>query len=92
MGMVPESGDRDARVRAPRRDALRRLRRVQRRTRSAIASTTAGAKVLLTQDGAWRRGSVVPLKKMADEALEQTPTIEKVVVFSASAKTARPSR
>ena len=40
-----------------------------------------GAKVLLTQDGAWRRGSVVPLKKMADAALEQTPTIEKVVVL-----------
>ena len=27
-----------------------------------------GAKVLLTQDGGWRRGSVVPLKKMVDEA------------------------
>ncbi len=40
-----------------------------------------GAKVLLTQDGAWRRGNVVPLKKMADVALEQTPTIEKVVVL-----------
>ncbi len=40
-----------------------------------------GAKVLLTQDGAWRRGSVVPLKKMADEAVAQTPTIAKVVVL-----------
>jgi acetyl-CoA synthetase len=40
-----------------------------------------GAKVLLTQDGAWRRGSVVPLKKMADEAVAQTPSIEKVVVL-----------
>jgi acetyl-CoA synthetase len=40
-----------------------------------------GAKVLLTQDGAWRRGNVVPLKKMADDALEKTPTIEKVVVL-----------
>src|SRR5580658_3379878 len=40
-----------------------------------------GAKVLLTQDGAWRRGSVVPLKKLADGALEQTPTIQKVVVL-----------
>ncbi len=39
------------------------------------------AKVLLTQDGAWRRGSVVPLKKMADAAVEQAPTIEKVVVL-----------
>jgi acetyl-CoA synthetase len=40
-----------------------------------------GAKVLLTQDGAWRRGSVVPLKKMADDALAQTPSISKVVVL-----------
>src|SRR6202142_1467095 len=40
-----------------------------------------GAKVLLTQDGAWRRGQVVPLKQMADEAVEQTPSIEKVVVL-----------
>ncbi len=40
-----------------------------------------GAKVLLTQDGAWRRGSVVPLKAMADAALEKTPTIQKVVVL-----------
>jgi len=40
-----------------------------------------GAKVLLTQDAAWRRGSVVPLKQMADKALEQTPTIEKCVVY-----------
>src|SRR6202142_1501838 len=40
-----------------------------------------GAKVLLTQDGAWRRGAVVPLKKMADAAVEQTPSIEKVVVL-----------
>ena len=40
----------------------------------------SGAKVLLTQDGAWRRGSVVPLKKMADAAVEQTKSIERVVV------------
>jgi acetyl-CoA synthetase len=40
-----------------------------------------GAKVLLTQDAAWRRGSVVPLKKMADAAIAQTPTITKCVVL-----------
>ena len=40
-----------------------------------------GAKVLLTQDGAWRRGNVVPLKAMADTALAQTPSIERVVVL-----------
>jgi acetyl-CoA synthetase len=41
----------------------------------------SGAKVLLTQDGAWRRGNVVPLKSMADAALEQTPSIKRVVVL-----------
>ena len=39
-----------------------------------------GAKVLLTQDGAWRRGNVVQLKALADAALEQTPTIVHSVV------------
>jgi acetyl-CoA synthetase len=38
------------------------------------------AKVLVTADGGWRRGSVVPLKKISDEALEKTPSIEQVVV------------
>ena len=39
-----------------------------------------GAKVLVTADGGWRRGNVVPLKKISDEALADTPTIEAVVV------------
>jgi acetyl-CoA synthetase len=39
------------------------------------------SRVLITQDGGYRRGSVVPLKKNADEALKETPIIEKVVVF-----------
>jgi acetyl-CoA synthetase len=37
-------------------------------------------KVLVTADGGWRRGSVAPLKPAADEALEDTASIEKVVV------------
>ncbi len=40
----------------------------------------AQAKVLITCDGAWRRGHIVPLKHSADEALQGTPSIEKVVV------------
>jgi acetyl-CoA synthetase len=40
----------------------------------------AEAKVLVTGDGAWRRGHVVPLKHSAEEALHDTPSIEKVVV------------
>src|SRR5215470_17831133 len=39
------------------------------------------SRVLITADGAYRRGSVVPLKKNADEALTNTPTIEKVIVY-----------
>ena len=39
------------------------------------------AKVVLTQDGAWRRGSVVPLKTTVDKAVENTPSIEKVIVL-----------
>ena len=40
----------------------------------------AECKVLITADGGYRRGQVVPLKVNADEALEGTPSIEKVVV------------
>ncbi len=39
----------------------------------------AEAKVLITADGAWRRGSVVPLKDNADAALEECPTVEHVI-------------
>lgn len=37
-------------------------------------------KVLITADGNHRGGKLVELKKLADEALAETPTIEKVVV------------
>ncbi|HLJ07100.1 MAG TPA: acetate--CoA ligase, partial [Acidimicrobiia bacterium] len=40
----------------------------------------AQAKVLVTGDGAWRRGNVVPLKAAADAAVAECPSIEKVVV------------
>ncbi|HEX2700039.1 MAG TPA: acetate--CoA ligase [Acidimicrobiales bacterium] len=40
----------------------------------------AQAKVLVTADGGWRRGAVVPLKASADTAVEQAATIEHVVV------------
>ena len=41
------------------------------------------AKVVITQDGAWRRGHVVPLKETVDKALSQpeTKSIEKCIVF-----------
>jgi acetyl-CoA synthetase len=40
----------------------------------------AKAKVLITGDGGYRRGGIVPLKRNADEALQDTPSIENVVV------------
>ena len=40
----------------------------------------AQATMLITADGGWRRGQVVPLKQMADEALEDTPSIEHVII------------
>ena len=39
-----------------------------RPTRCATASTTPRRKVLVTGDGAWRRGKIVPLKETADAA------------------------
>ena len=38
------------------------------------------SKLIITADGGYRRGNVVPLKHNVDEALEGTPTMEKVVV------------
>jgi acetyl-CoA synthetase len=38
------------------------------------------AKVLVTADGGYRKGGIVPLKKNADDAIAQTKTIEKVLV------------
>jgi acetyl-CoA synthetase len=41
----------------------------------------AQCKVLITADGGYRRGSIVPLLKVAREAVEATPSIENVVVL-----------
>jgi acetyl-CoA synthetase len=42
----------------------------------------AGAKVLVTADGGWRGGNIVPLKASVDKALSAgCPTIEKAIVF-----------
>jgi acetyl-CoA synthetase len=40
----------------------------------------AQARLLITADGGFRKGAVVPLKEQADKALAQTPGIEKVIV------------
>jgi acetyl-CoA synthetase len=43
-----------------------------------------GAKVLVTADGSFRRGKVVPLKNNADGAVAQCPTIREVIVVRRS--------
>ncbi|HLK60538.1 MAG TPA: acetate--CoA ligase [Chthonomonadaceae bacterium] len=40
-----------------------------------------GAKVVITADGYWRRGNVVPLKKTTDEAVAGCPSVERVIVL-----------
>jgi acetyl-CoA synthetase len=41
--------------------------------------------VLVTGDGGYRRGRIVPLKQIADEALRETPSIKHVVVVQRQA-------
>ncbi len=40
----------------------------------------AGSEVLITADGGWRRGQIVPLKEAADEAVHETGIVKHVVV------------
>ncbi|WP_193409800.1 acetate--CoA ligase [Myxococcus hansupus] len=47
----------------------------------------AGAKVLLTADGGWRKGAVVPLLKNVEAALANIPSMEKVVVLRRTGST-----
>lgn len=41
----------------------------------------ASAKAVITQDGTWRRGSVVPLKEQVDRAVAECPSVEHVIVL-----------
>ena len=41
----------------------------------------AQAKVVVTADGGYRRGGEIPLKKAVDDAIQQTPSIEHVIVY-----------
>jgi len=51
---------------------------------SSIALTDrvndTGAKVLITADGGFRRGKILPLKEIVDAAVENTPSIKRVIV------------
>jgi acetyl-CoA synthetase len=50
---------------------------------SALAArlNDAGAKALITADGTWRRGKHGLMKPVADEAVAECPTIERVIVL-----------
>ena len=41
----------------------------------------AESRVLITADGGWRRGAIVPLKKNVDDALKECPDVDTVVVL-----------
>lgn len=49
---------------------------------SAVASRVndCGAKMVITSDGSYRGNKVLDLKSIVDEALEKTPSVEKVLV------------
>ncbi len=48
----------------------------------ADRNNDAKARLVITADGGWRRGKVVPLKENVDAALEKSPTVEKCIVLN----------
>jgi acetyl-CoA synthetase len=48
----------------------------------ADRNNDAKSKCIITADGGWRRGKVVPLKANVDAALEKSPTVEKCIVVN----------
>src|SRR5262249_40536686 len=48
----------------------------------ADRNNDAQAKLLITSDGGWRRGKVVPLKANVDAALAKSPTVQKCIVYN----------
>jgi acetyl-CoA synthetase len=47
----------------------------------ADRNNDASARLVITADGGWRRGKVVPLKQNVDSALAKSPTVEKCIVL-----------
>jgi acetyl-CoA synthetase len=48
----------------------------------ADRNNDAKSKLIITADGGWRRGKVVPLKANVDAALAKSPTVEKCIVLN----------
>ena len=46
----------------------------------ADRNNDAQAKLVVTSDGGWRRGKEIPLKATVDSAMDNSPSVEKVVV------------
>ena len=81
MGMVPETVAAMLACARIGARALRRVRRLHRAVAEGPHQRRARRRCSITADGAWRRGSVVALKDIADEALAETPSIEHVLVL-----------
>lgn len=47
----------------------------------ADRNNNAQAKLMITADGGWRRGKIVPLKDNVDAALAKSPSVQKCIVF-----------
>ena len=71
LPMIPELGDRDARVRAHRRGAQRRLRRLQRRVAARPHQRRRRRGCSSPPTAAIAAARSLPLKQMADEALAE---------------------
>jgi acetyl-CoA synthetase len=48
----------------------------------ADRNNDARAKLVITADGGWRRGKIIPLKHNVDQALQHSLTVEKCVVYN----------
>jgi acetyl-CoA synthetase len=48
----------------------------------ADRNNDASARLVITADGGWRRGKVVPLKKNVDDAMVRSHTVEKCIVLN----------
>ena len=48
----------------------------------ADRNNDAASKLIITADGGWRRGKVVPLKANVDASLDKSPSVEKCIVLN----------